>query len=400
MRKQILGSTLPICAAIIVAGAWLASAGPPALNPPPGPVGVSGRFGTRTAISSLPFTIDQCGSYFLTDCLTGVSGQNGITVTADNVTIDLNGFALIGVNGSGDGIQVPVTISSLTVRNGSVRSWREDGVDAANARESRFENLRSYGNVGTGLKIGDYSIVENCGGANGGNGISTGGGCTITNCTANGSGGIGILAGPTNRVAGCTARLNGGHGIQVGSDSIVTDCTATDNSIGIFTGDHCTIVNCVAKGNANDGFQVNIFGTVRSCSAYVNGDDGFQVNVGSTISGCIASTNTGDGIDVNGHCLIIGNTCQFNGHNEGDGAGIFAAGVNSGNRIEGNNVTNNDRGIDVDGGGNIIIKNTASGNGTDYDIDAGNHYGEIISNPGAAFDGAATNFNAWANFSF
>ena len=74
MRKQLLYVTLPICTAILIAGAWLAEAGPPDLNPPAGPVGVSGRFGTRTAISSLPFTIDQCGSYFLTDCLTGISG--------------------------------------------------------------------------------------------------------------------------------------------------------------------------------------------------------------------------------------------------------------------------------------------------------------------------------------
>ena len=43
-------------------------------------------------ISSLPFTIGNCGSYFLTSCLTGSPGSDGITVTADDVTIDLNGF--------------------------------------------------------------------------------------------------------------------------------------------------------------------------------------------------------------------------------------------------------------------------------------------------------------------
>ena len=36
MRRQILYVTVPVCAAMLAAGAWLARAG--ALNPPPGPV--------------------------------------------------------------------------------------------------------------------------------------------------------------------------------------------------------------------------------------------------------------------------------------------------------------------------------------------------------------------------
>jgi hypothetical protein len=48
----------------------------------------------RTAISSLPFTITNSGSYYLAASLSGSSGQSGITVQADNVTLDLNGFAL------------------------------------------------------------------------------------------------------------------------------------------------------------------------------------------------------------------------------------------------------------------------------------------------------------------
>ncbi len=60
MRKQVLCITIPICICVLIAGAWLADAGPPDLNPPTGPGGVSGRFGTRTAISKLPFTINQC----------------------------------------------------------------------------------------------------------------------------------------------------------------------------------------------------------------------------------------------------------------------------------------------------------------------------------------------------
>ena len=54
----------------------------------------------RTPIYELPLTIDEPGSYFLSRDVTGVAGQNGIIINASDVTIDLNGFALIGVPGS------------------------------------------------------------------------------------------------------------------------------------------------------------------------------------------------------------------------------------------------------------------------------------------------------------
>ncbi|MHC4575495.1 MAG: hypothetical protein ACYS76_15445 [Planctomycetota bacterium] len=95
-----------------------------------------------------------------------------------------------------------------------------------------------------------------------------------------------------------------------------------------------------------------------------------------------------------GDCLVISNNCVANGWGVGNGAGIHADDVGSDdNRIEGNHVTDNDRGIDVDGTGNIIIKNTASGNaGDDYDIVAGNKVGTISTDP--------TTAGPWDNFDF
>src|SRR4051794_30032159 len=46
------------------------------------------------------FILTQPGSYYLTSNLTGVSGQHGITINADNVTLDLNGFVLVGPGNS------------------------------------------------------------------------------------------------------------------------------------------------------------------------------------------------------------------------------------------------------------------------------------------------------------
>ena len=55
-----------------------------------------------------------------------------------------------------------------------------------------------------------------------------------------------------------------------------------------------------------------------------------------------------------------------------------------GNRIDTNQVTSNDRGIDIDGAGNLILRNNAKNNrvngvgaSTNFVIAADNRYGEI-----------------------
>src|SRR5262245_59525261 len=95
--------------------------------------------GTATPISSLPFTINQPGSYELTGNLTGASGQPGITISASNVTINLRGFALIGVAGTGNGIMVSGPQRAIAIRNGTVRDWGTSGVNAVNGEGSQYE---------------------------------------------------------------------------------------------------------------------------------------------------------------------------------------------------------------------------------------------------------------------
>ena len=105
----------------------------------------------RTPISAVPFTISEAGSYYLTGNLTASDSTSGITISADNVTLDLNGFALIG-GGSGSvaGIVVPVAQKNLCIRNGTVRGWTNGGVRADTARNSRLENLRVSTTAATG----------------------------------------------------------------------------------------------------------------------------------------------------------------------------------------------------------------------------------------------------------
>ena len=122
---------------------------------------------------------------------------------------------------------------------------------------------------------------------------------------------------------------------------------------------------------------------------------------------CTATANKGDGIHVPNDSLVTGNTCDSNGLGAGDGAGIHA--TSSDNRIESNNVTDNDRGIDVDAAGNVIIKNSASGNTTNnYDIAANNVYGAVVDRTapasvavtGNSGPASAGTTDPWANIAY
>jgi hypothetical protein len=127
----------------------------------------------RTPISTLPYTISTGGSYYLVSNLVGVASQNGILIQADNVTVDLNGFALIGVGGSLHGITVTsAQQQNLAIYNGTVRGWGGNGIDAGNASNAQYERLRLAGNTGDGLVIGSSAITHDCVAAsNGGSGL-------------------------------------------------------------------------------------------------------------------------------------------------------------------------------------------------------------------------------------
>src|SRR5262249_7258885 len=73
------------------------------------------------------FIIASSGSYFLTGDVSGSSGQNGITVNAANVTLNLNGYSVLGGGGSVAGVSI--NYQNVTVRNGRVIGWGGNGVE-------------------------------------------------------------------------------------------------------------------------------------------------------------------------------------------------------------------------------------------------------------------------------
>ncbi len=75
----------------------------------------------RTPISALPFTIGTSGSYYLTKNLSVTTG-NAITINANSVTLDLNGFTISSTSSpaNGAGILLSSGIHDITITNGHI----------------------------------------------------------------------------------------------------------------------------------------------------------------------------------------------------------------------------------------------------------------------------------------
>jgi parallel beta-helix repeat protein len=105
------------------------------------------------------FVITRPGSYYLTTNIYIPISYWGITIVAENVTLDLRGFSIIGTNGDG-GIQV--VADRVTVMNGIIRDCAYfAAVEASTADGCRFENLNVIGNF-AGIDAGTRAIVRNC----------------------------------------------------------------------------------------------------------------------------------------------------------------------------------------------------------------------------------------------
>jgi parallel beta-helix repeat protein len=392
MTRKTTRTVLSLSAlALLITGAML-HAGP--LSPPAGPVAPTLKTLTevepRIAINAANtpgdadslFKITQPGSYYLTGNITGVVGKHGIEITASGVTLDLNGFDLLGVQGIGNFDGVSVTVSDLlniTVRNGSIRGWADAGVDLGSndAFNSRVQDLLARGNNGIGIHLGTASSAVNCSASeNGSIGISVGGTGKLSNCLAfnNIDKGFRCLSGST--VTDCSAYFNLLGGFSCGSNCIVANCSSSTNEgNGIFVDGGSTVTNCTATSNTLSGIVTSGGCIVSRCTARRNDLDGIRVLTTSRVEGSVSESNTRDGIQCSSRCIILSNSCSLNGDN-GDGAGIHATG--SDNRIESNHCADSDRGIDIDGAGNLIIRNSCTGNTINWAIAANNVFGAII----------------------
>ena len=175
-------------------------------------VAVGGGVGTK--ITSLPYTINKPGFYYLPGNLSYSGTSDGITVESDDVTIDLMGFELKGPTrdvSSSCGIRIgsATAPNNVEVRNGCLTDWAcslKNSPDKS-SRHIRALNLR-FQNCWFGILIegtGKGHMVKGCSSQAGTTGIYIVGGVfignTVTNCGF-GISGAGTISG--NFVTNCS----------------------------------------------------------------------------------------------------------------------------------------------------------------------------------------------------
>lgn len=388
---------------LLLAAAAHGVAGP--ITPPPGPVAPTYKtleqVEARRPVQSLPgdgsalHIISEPGSYYLTGNITGVNGKCGVRIMASNVTLDLNGFAVIGVPGALAGIECPVAGYAFNnaVFNGAVRSWPTDGIYFLEAANSRIGRVRISDCGQSGVLVGPHSTVAACEiSAIEGVGLLAGSRLTIADTTVNNCADVGVRTGEMCSARNVVSAYNK-QGFFVGSNSTLTQCIANYNDqAGFVVQDSCVLTACVGSRNFGAGVEAGYGNTVTGGAFHLNNGAGIRVNSGCTVSGNTCRGNLGDGILAHNSNHITGNTCDGNGRDNAVAAGIHATG--QANRIDSNALISNDIGLDIDGTGNFVVRNNASFNPSRADIVAGNTVAQWIITPGGSF----ALDNPWANF--
>ena len=263
-----------------------------------------------------------------------------------------------------------------------------------------------------------------------------------------GSDGLQLNSGTNHHIAHIHARSNGGWGIIVDENGVVESCTCSANAAGGIgcNGQNSVVRSCAVYGNGAQGIFLVNGGVVENCTAYTNAT-GIRGDIATAVTACTAKDNTGDGIVVPSarrrqrllqlqqrrrrhrlelhlhHHHRLHRRAQHRRRHRGPrklhaarehlrcqrpgaaiGAGIKVTGPDC--RVESNTFMRNDVGIDVQFTGNFIVRNTAAGNTTNYQIVVSNKVGVIVNAPNSLAISGSTggtgvgSTDPWANFSF
>lgn len=295
--------------------------------------------------SDSTFVIAQPGAYYLAESFGIASGKTGISVTASNVTIDLNGYTITGYAGSKSAIVVEGQTVRVSVRNGIIINPKIDGIDliapqVSTPQSSVVENVIVRGAARHGIRIVDGEVLG---------------------CKVHTSGDDAILAYSSSgtihpvHVERCIVTDAAKVGIQIERGSI-RDCTLTgigEHAIFLHYG---RVENCYVDG-AMGGVWADDRVAVTD-STFRNTRNGVTVGVGSVVR-----NNSIGWADRNGEA--VGITCQNWG----------------GTRVEGNNITGCGIAIRCAAANNLVIGNSIWNTTTAVSAVPGNRVGTMVSAP-------------------
>jgi hypothetical protein len=301
----------------------------------------------RTPISSLPFTIGSSGSYYLTKNLS-VSSGNGLTISADRVTVDLNGFTIssTAASATGTGILLSGSYTNLTITNGFIAGTVTNsgggfakGIFCNSAPTNlRVSGVSVWGCLSDGINVGFNSTI-------------------VQSCNVNTVGGYGIYA---QTVSDSTALNTGFDGIQTDN---ATNCYGASSAGGTGLYANIAATNCSGVSSSNVGLYAlnatNCYGatstgmdglnaySATNCYGY-HGGSGAGLN-SYNAQGCYGQSNSGIGVNANNAIGCYGTSSSGGGLSATTATGCYGV-SNSGTGL-GADVVLNCYGESTSGGG-------------------------------------------------
>ncbi|MHC4977282.1 MAG: right-handed parallel beta-helix repeat-containing protein, partial [Planctomycetota bacterium] len=207
----------PIVALVFALSAQSTLAGD--LTPPPGAIMPTGLIPINPQTVTFPINITQPGSYIFLGDITLPGATNGMSISASDVTIDLNGFTFDGAGVGSEGILSDGSNENVVIRNGTIKSFNGGGVVLHSTTRAIVEDVRAIDIGIEGIRVGNEGIVRRC--------VSSG---------------------------------NGHSGIYVLERALVAECQVfgeNTTSFGIFTRGYSTIENCQIAETTNRGIYLN-----------------------------------------------------------------------------------------------------------------------------------------------
>lgn len=218
-----------------------------------------------------PITLSVPGSYKLTSNLMVPASTSGVLITASNVTLDLNGFSVIGpvnctleagqlvcmgaVTGSARGISSS-GVTNTIVRHGHVAGFAQTGIDI---RDGILQDLTVESNHGTGIFAGTATSE----------------------------------ADSSVRISGVHVRLNSSVGINA-RHGIIERAVVSGNLLGMY-GCSFSVIDSLVDKNLSQGLQG--FSNTACLPPAVKGSV-LQQNGGASLSGPVRTMggNLVDGV--------------------------------------------------------------------------------------------------------
>jgi hypothetical protein len=266
----------------------------------------------RTPISSLPFTINAPGSYYLAGSLAVTSGS-GITISADHVTLDLHGFTIASTASpaAGTAILINGTRRNVTIKNGQVRGTTTFSAGAFTTG-GFLDGIATASVQGGNLRVSDVSVV---GLGDDGIDLATNavGSYVVERCVVSVCAGLGIMAGVVRESSVDTV---GSFGIR---GDVVIFCSGES----------------VGPGTSDDGIEGaslidNCRGTAVAGVGVQGGDVSNSTGTSTSGTGLIAADATNSrGTSISGAGLSATNALNCQGASSSGTFGLTVTGTAS-----------------------------------------------------------------------